>query len=88
MVGRVEEISKITAIFNKYNGTFDDLINSSDIESPDWPEFPDLLDSLDWPKPINKKTRNAPRSRGSSLNLLEENCKDISFTSLELVPKI
>ena len=53
------------AISNKYKDTLDDLIDSSDIKSSDQPKFPDRLG------PIDKGTRNAPKSRSASPSLLE-----------------
>ena len=74
------------AIPNKYKDTLDDLIDSSDIKSPDQPESPDWLGLID------KGIRNASRSRGASPSLLEaeEDCldKDVLVTSLKLAPKI
>lgn len=73
------------AIPNKYKDTLDDLIDSSDTESPDQPESPDRLG------PIDKGTRNAPRSRGASPSLSEEEedrlDEDVLVTSLKLAPK-
>ena len=73
------------AILNKYKDTLDDLIDSSDTESPNQPESPDRLG------PIDKGTRNAPRSRGASPSLSEEEedrlDKDVLVMSLKLVPK-
>ena len=79
------EKSEITAIFNKYKDTLDDLIDSSDTESldhPDSPNRPGLMNT--------KGSRNAPKSRNGLPTFLEEDCldKDISITSLELIPKI
>ncbi len=78
------------AISNKYKDTLDDLIDSSDIEFSDWPNSPNRPDSPDWPGLFNKGSRNAPRSRGNSLTLLEEDYldEDVLVTSLDLVPKI
>ena len=73
------------AISNKYKNTLDDLIDSSDIESPDQPE------SLDWLRPLDKGTRNAFRSKGASPSLLKEEenrlDEDVLDTLLKLVPK-
>ena len=73
------------AIFNKYNDILDDLIDSLDTESPDQPEFLDRLE------PIDKRTRNASRSRGASPSLSEEDeeCldEDVLVTLLKLAPK-
>ena len=85
MVGGGEGKSEIAAIPNKYKDSLDDLIDSSDTESPDQPESPD------WLEPIDKGTCNVPRSRGASLSLSEEeeDCldKDVLVTSLKLAPK-
>ena len=71
-------------ILNKYKNILDDLIDSSDIEFPDQPKFPD------WPGPIDKKIRIAPRSKDASSSLLEENHlgENVSITALEQAPKI
>ena len=80
-----ERKSEIVAIPNKYKDTFDDLIDSSDTE------FSDQLESPDRLRPIDKGTRNTPRSRGASPSFSEEeeDCldKDVLVTSLKLVPK-
>ncbi len=69
---------------SQYKDTLDNLIDSSDIESPNW------LYSLDRPGLINKGSRNAPRSKSDLLTLLEENClhEGVLVTLLEPVPKI
>ncbi len=84
MFGGAERKSEIIAIPNKYKDTLDDLIDSSDIESPDRPDSPD------WPGLIDKGSRNAPRSRSGSLTLSEEDCldEDVPVTSLKPVPII
>ena len=84
MIGGAEEKSEIEAIFNKYKNTFDDLIDSLDIESLDH------LDSLNWPGLIDKGSRNAPKSKDGSPTFLEKDCldKDISIISLESTLKI
>ncbi len=69
------------AIPNKYKDTLNDLIDSSDTESQDWPDSPDR------PGLIDKESRDAPRSRGGSPTLLEENCLD-EDVPLEPAPKI
>ncbi len=76
--------SEIAAIPNKYKDTLDNFIDSSDTESPD------RSDSPDRPGLIDKGSRNASRSRGSSPTLLEEDCldEDVPVTSLEPTPKI
>ena len=79
----MERKSGIATIPNKYKDTFDDLINSSDTESPDQPEF------SDWPRLIDKRTCNTPRSRGASPSFLEKDCldKDVLVMALERAPK-
>ncbi len=76
--------SEIVAILNKYKDTLDDLIDSSDTESPDRPDSPN------WSGIFDKGPRNSPRSRDGSPTLLEEDCldKDVLVTSLEPAPKI
>ncbi len=83
-VGGAERKSEITAIPNKYKDTLDELINSSDTESPD------QSDSPDQPGLIDKGSHNAPRSKGGSPTLLEEDRldEDVPVTSLEPTPKI
>ena len=72
------------AISNKYKDTFDDLIDSSDTESSDQLESPNRLG------PIDKETRNVPRSRGVLLSLSKEEKdrldEDVLITSLKLAP--
>ena len=84
MIGKAEGKFKITAIPKKYKDTLDDLIDSLDTESPDYP------DSLNWPEQINKESHNMPKSRDGSPTFLEEDCldKDILITSLKPAPKI
>ena len=81
-----EEKSEIVAISNKYKDTFDDLIDSSNTG------FPDQSESPNWLKFIDKEIRNAPRSKGTSPSLLEEEKdyldEDILVILLELAPKI
>lgn len=69
--------SGITAILNKYKNTFNDLIDSSDTKSPNWPTL------------IRKGSRNAPRSKGNIMGFSEEDCfdKDVLDTLLELILK-
>ena len=76
--------SEIAAIPHKYKDPYDDLIDSSDTESPDWP------DSLDRPGLIDKGSRNAPRFRDGLPTLLEGDFldKDVPVTSLEPASKI
>ncbi len=79
MVEGTEGKSEIAAIPSKYKDTLDDLIDSSDEKSPD------------QLGPIHKGSRNALRSKGSSIGLLEGDCcldsEDVSDTSLGLAPK-
>ncbi len=72
------------AILNKYKDTLDDFIDSSDIESPDYLNFPNR------PRLIDKGLHNVPKSRSGSPTFLEEDCldKDISITLLVTAPKI
>ncbi len=81
VVGGAEEKSEIVAIPNKYKDTLNDLIDNSDTESPDRPDSPDR------PGLIDKGSRNAPRSRGSSPTLSEEDRLD-EDVQLEPAPKI
>ncbi len=69
------------AIPNIYKDTLDNLIDSLDTESSDW------LDSPNRPGLIDKRSRNAPRSRGGSPTLSEENRLDVHVL-LEPAPKI
>lgn len=48
-------------IFNRYKNIFDNLINNSDLKSPDWP---------DW---MDEKSRNALKSVGNLTELLKKN---------------
>lgn len=57
-------------IFNKYKDILNDLIDSSD------PKF------LDWLKLIDKKSRNALRSRSGLRDLLKKNCLDKNVLDL------
>ena len=81
---KAERKSEIAAISNKYKNTPDDLIDSSDIESPIQTEF------SDWLKPIDKGIRNARKSGGALLSLAEEDSlnKNVSVTLFGLAPKI
>ncbi len=81
MVGGAEGKSEIAAIPKKYKDTLDDFINSSDMK------FPDKPDSPDWPRLIDKGSRNAPKSKDDSPTLLEEDRLD-KDVPLELAPKI
>ena len=76
--------SEIAVILNKYKNILNDLIYNSDIK------FSDDLDTLNWPRLIDKWLRNMLKSRGSLSTFLEKNCldEDISVTSLELASKI
>lgn len=67
MIREKEEKSEITAILHKYKDTLYDLIDSLDIESLDWLDFPN------WSKLIDKGLRNTSKFRGGSPNFLEEN---------------
>lgn len=66
------------AIFNKYYDIFDDFIDSSDTESSSQLKF------LDWPKLIDKRTRNARKSKGTLPNLSKEDCLDENILVLLL----
>ena len=72
------ENSEIVAIPNRYKDTLDDLIDSSDPESPDWAGL------------IDKRSRNAPMSESTSSDLSERDCLDENLPdrSLRLAPKI
>lgn len=65
------------AIFYRYKNTLDDFIDSSNAKS------------LDWPRLIDKRLRNASRSEGSLTGLLEGDWldKDISDRSFQLALK-
>ena len=67
-VGETEEISEFVTIPNKYKHILDDLIDSSDIKSPDHPN------SLNQLVLIDKKSRNISKSREGSATFLEKNC--------------
>lgn len=77
VVGEMQVNSKIVAIPNRYKDNLDDLINSSDTES------------LDWPKSIDKRSCNALKAESSSTELLEGDCldKDISNRSSQMTLK-
>lgn len=62
MIGGAKKNSEIVAIFNRYKDTFDDLIDISDAESPDWPGL------------IDKGLCNVPRSKDSPTGLSERDC--------------
>ncbi len=81
MIGEAKGNSEIAVIPNKYKDSFNNLIDSSNTESPDW------LDSPDWPELINKRLRNALRSRGGSPTLSKEDRLD-EDVPLEPAPKI
>lgn len=80
----MEGKSEIAVIFNNYKDTVDNLINSSDTKSLDWPDFPNRL------KLIDKELRNTLKSKSGSLTLLGEDCliEDVSIMSLKPMPKI
>ena len=80
----MEEKSKIAAILNKYKNTFDDLIDSLNTEFLDPPNF------LKQPKIIDKRSRNALRSKNNLTTLSEKDYldKNILVMSLELMLKI
>lgn len=84
-VGEVEKKSEITIIPNKYKETFDNLIQYSNTESSDWPDSPDGPDFQHQPEPIDKRSCNAPRSRGCLSIFLKKDCldEDVLVTSLE-----
>lgn len=84
MVGEAERKSEIITILKKDKDIFDDLINSSNIESSA------RRNSLDRPRQIDKGLCNAPRSKGNLLIVLEENYLDenVLFKLLELVSTI
>lgn len=67
------------AISNKYKNTLDDFINSLDKKLPDWLRL------------IDKRLRNACKSKSSSIGLSKGNChinsEDVLDTLLELVSK-
>lgn len=67
---------------NKYKNTFDEVIDSVDVEFLHWLELPVCLGLLD------KGTYNALKSRGGSLAFLEEDREDedVLVTSFKLVP--
>ena len=69
--------SKIVAIPNQYKDTLDDLLNSSNSKS------------LDWVRPVDKKSRNALMSEGSLADLSKWDCldKDLLDRSSCLAPK-
>ena len=68
-VGKKKINSEIMAISNRYKNNLDDFINRSD------PEF--------LPKPINKGSYNASRSRGGLTNFLDENCLNQNISVLD-----
>ena len=71
-------------IFHKYKDTFDNLIDNSDTKSPDYPDSPNQ------PRLIDKRLRNAFKSRDCLPTFLKEDCLDdnISIMSLKLTSKI
>ena len=66
------------AIPNRYKDTLDNLIDSSDPESPD------------RARPIDERSRNIPMSEGSSADCSEGDCldEDLPDKSSRLAPKI
>ena len=84
MVRGTKKKSEIAVISNKYKDSLDDLIDSSNTKSLDYP------DSSNWPRFIDKGSRNTPKSKDGSPTFLEEDClnEDILITSLEPAPKI
>ena len=66
----VDGKSEIAAIPNKYKNTLDNLIDSSDAESLDYPDSPNR------PGLIDKGLCNTLKSRDGSLTFLEENRLD------------
>ncbi len=81
IVKGAEEKFEIIVISNKYKNSLDNLIDSSDIEFLDWPNF------SDWLGLINKGPRNIPRSRSNSPTLSNKDCLDenVPVTLLEPV---
>ena len=69
--------SEIVAIPNRYKDTLDDLIDSSDPESPD------------RARPIDERSRNAPMSEGSIADCSEGDSldEDLLNKSSQLAPK-
>lgn len=51
---------KIAAIPNRYKNIFDNFIDSSNTKFPN------------WPRPIDKKSRNVFKSRGNLMGLLKK----------------
>ena len=84
MVREVEAKSEIMAIFNKYNNTIDNFINSLGTKFLYYPN------SLNWLELIDKGSRNIPKSSTGSLIFLEEDHLDtnILIMLLKLAPKI
>ena len=78
----MEEKSEIMVIPNKYKDTLDDLIDSSDIESPNH------LDSSNRAKLIDKESHNAPKSKDNSLTFLEEDYLDENISIMLLEPAL
>lgn len=76
-VGGGERNSEIVALPNQYKDTPNDLIDSSDPESPD------------RAGPIDERSRNALRSESSSADLSEGDCldEDVPDKSSRLAPK-
>lgn len=60
MVKEKKRNFEIVAIPNRYKDILDNLINSSDLESPDWSKL------------IDKKSHNIPKFGGSLIGFLKE----------------
>ena len=74
----------IAVIPNKNKNTINDLIDSSDIEFQHQPNL------INWLKQIDKRSRNAARSRGN-LPTLSKKChldEDVPDTLLKSIPII
>lgn len=78
MVKGAKKKSETVVISNKYKDTFDDFINSSDLELPD------------WLRPIDKRLYNVSRSVDNSIRFLKKGCFDknvLDYQSARWVPK-
>lgn len=75
---RIKENFEIIAIPNKCKNSLNDLINNLDTDFPNWPKL------------INKGSRNAFRFESSPRRFLEGDClnKDVIDKLLQLAPKI
>lgn len=80
----IKEKFKIIAIFHKYKGILNNLINSSDTKSLDWLKSPNL------PGLIDKRICNILNSKSDLLIFSQEDYKDedILVTSFKLASKI